>query len=220
MTTLFVFAFGMFFLFVLFMIFPIWLFSVVPHPGMHLEVISAEEFQAVLDKFHNNSEYIHAHANFPIDTRAYYHVYGDVAKGDVEMAIRIFNHPEYPKNVFHPVFIAYKALEDMRISDLEFKEMFDEEIADIRIGAYGDGIIVSVNSAYSSQENFVKYECKIREYLVHYDDYIPLTFEEKNMFDIRVPSGIEFFSSPEIMISLFILCTVIFVTYFVRINKI
>ena len=216
-----VFALGMFFLFVLFVLFPLWPFSVIPHPEPELSVMSAEEFQAALDKFANDSDYIEAHVNFTINTIAYYRVYGDMADGNVEKAIRIFNHPEYPKNVYNIIFVAYEVLENGRKHDPEFAEMFDEEIADIRIGRYDDGIVVSVNPAYSSQENFDRYEDKFREQLEHYHDYIiPLTFEEKNMFDIRVPSGAEFFSNPEIMMSLFVLCTVIFIVYFVRGNMI
>lgn len=213
--TLFVFSF-----FVIFMLYPFWLYPAAPDSEMDWTVLSAEEFQAVIDKFGNDTQYIDEQTDFFISHIMFYRVYGGLAQGDPEKALKIFKHPDYPHNVYNMVFRAYDNLVNVHIQDPEFAQLFDEEIADIRIGTYDDGIVISVNPEYATQENFDRYESKIREYIDYTSRYIPFTFEEKSMFDIRMPSGAEFFSNPIIIMSLFIFGSSIFIVYFVKNNKI
>ena len=204
----------------MFMLYPFWLYSVVPHPGAYLKVLSPEEFQGIIDRFAEGGDYIYEQTGVYLDHREYYDVYGGMADGDVEKAVRIVSHPDYPKNVYNFLFTAYDLLEHMRTKDPEFGQMFEEEIADIRIGTYDAGIVVYVNPEYSNQKNFDRYENKIRELLIGHKRYITLTFEKKDMFDIRIPSGKEFFSNPAIMVPLFVFISSTFIIYFVKNDRI
>ena len=68
------------------------------YPPLRGGLIPAEEFNAIINSFANNGELIQEQVDFTIDTRSYYNVYR-LADADVDTAVRIFNHPDYPNLV-------------------------------------------------------------------------------------------------------------------------
>ena len=194
------------------------IFIIMPEPEPELGMMSAEEFKAVIDKFANSYDLIQPHVNFVITTHEYYGVYGGLAGGDVEKAIRIFNHPDYPHNVYNYVFKAYGVLEREFKRNAEFRQLFDEEIVDFRIGTYGNGIVITVNPEYATQKNFDRYEKIFREHFTY--EGLPITFEEYRMTDIDTSSVTGFISNPIITVFLFVFVSSGMVTYFVKNGKI
>ena len=62
--------------------------------------LSVEEFKEAIEKPERDYQYIQDQFDFPILEREFFEVYGRMANGDVEEAIRIFSDPNYPESVF------------------------------------------------------------------------------------------------------------------------
>ena len=81
------------------------IFSDPNYPGsvfgsQHLsekKVLTAEEFREIIENAARDYQYVQEHANVPVFERGFSWIHGDLAKGDVEEAIRIYNDPHYPE---------------------------------------------------------------------------------------------------------------------------
>ena len=71
-------------------------------PPSHGETgrLTAEEFRMVMENKDRDFWYVLEQFDFPISEREFIWVYGYLAKGDVEEAIKIFSDPNYPESVF------------------------------------------------------------------------------------------------------------------------
>lgn len=75
------------------------LFSIPSSFGESGEM-TTDEFKEALEKPTRDYQYIQDQFDFPILEREFSKVYGDMANGNVEEAIRIFSDPDYPESVF------------------------------------------------------------------------------------------------------------------------
>ena len=171
-------------------------------------VLSAEEFSEQINKFARDFETIQKRVNFAITTSEYYAVYG-LANGDVEEAIKIFNHPDYPYSAYDYTLKAYESHTSRRSHDPDFDRLFDTEIVGFKMDKKNDEIVIMVNQKYANQENFDRYEKIFRGSM---DDSVPLSFE-------IIQTAVE----PEdytATVILFVIVSGILIVYFVRKNKI
>ena len=171
-------------------------------------VLSAEEFSEQINKFARDFETIQKRVNFAITTTEYYTVYG-LANGDVEEAIKIFNHPDYPYSAYDYTLKAYESITNKRIVEPDFDRLFDTEIVDFKIDKKNDEIVIMVNQKYANQENFDRYEKNFRGSM---HDSVPLSFEV-----IQTAVEPEDYTSTVIV---FVIVSGILIVYFVRKNKI
>ncbi len=184
--------------------------------GEHIKgMLTAEEFSEGINKFARDEEYVRKHVDFVITTHEWFRVYGGtgLANGDREEAIKIFNHPDYPFNIYDMNGRSLIWIDDRRQIDPEFDQMFVHEIVDYKSDEEDLGILLLIDEKYANPENYDRYEDLIRavvdrELPITFQVYKPTSFSGENSFDFIIP-----------MMS-FVAVTSIMIVFLVKKNKI
>ncbi len=142
--------------------------------GEHIEgILTAEEFSEAINKFARDGDYVQQYVDFFITDHEWYRVYG-LANGDPEKAIEIFNHSDYPFNVFDLNGQSITWIDDKRLIDPEFDVLFVHEILDYKSDQQDLGILLLIDERYANQENYDRYEELLRPII---SMHLPMTFQ-------------------------------------------
>lgn len=122
-----------------------------------------------------------------ISSREFAHVYS-ITNGDVRKVIQIIQDPNYPKNIFDPIFKAYEDLNNRLVVEPEFAKLLQTEVVGFGVDEQNSGIFITVDPKYANQENFDKYEEIFRETIGD----VKITFEVNKRADLDDKSDFDF----------------------------